>query len=240
MDFQQNTEPNNNDNISNTPGMPNTGAASMDNTSENTPEQSASDINVPEPAQTAEYVKTQNNNNVQAPYQNNPTNTPYSNGNAYNGNNGYNNNHIGYNSNYNSNNGYNYNTPYNYGRPIYRQNVQEPGSNLASAAKVLGIISIIMCFTFTVYPAFITGATAIVLALLSKGNRPKLPSNAKNGIIAGIAGLTLNTILIISSIIMLFTNDAVRAQVNETFESQYGQTFDEMLEEILENNGYTD
>ncbi|MCM1048642.1 MAG: hypothetical protein NC433_09460, partial [Clostridiales bacterium] len=169
------------------------------------------------------------------------------NNNGYN-NNGYNNN--GYNNNGYNNNGYNYNNPYNYGRPIYRQNIQEPGSSLASAAKVLGIISLVMSLIdlismitslqCSVYPAFMTGATAIVLALLSKGMRPKLPSAAKNGIITGTVGLVLSTIILTSFTIMLFTNDTLKARVNETFESIYGQTFDEMLEEILEESGYTD
>ncbi len=114
----------------------------------------------------------------------------------------------------------------------YRYN--EPGSGMANAAMVLGIISIVSSITFTVYPPFILGGIAIVLALLSKGRSPKLLSKAKTGIICAIAGLVLNTIIVTASITLLFTNPDVRDQVNKTFEKQYGMTFDEMWKEMME------
>ncbi len=170
------------------------------------------------------------------------------NNNSY-GNSGYNNytnSNYNYNNNYSNNgynNGYNYNNngcnP-NYGRYAYPVNVSEPGSKLATAAMVLGIISIISCFTFTIYPAFITGSIAIVLALLSKGRLQKMLNKARIGIICAIIGLVSNALLIIGCVALYYTNDYVRAQVNQMYEEQYGQTLDEMIEEILEDSGYTD
>lgn len=174
---------------------------------------------------------------VQQPY-GNAGEYPYANSNQY-----YRNTQQSANNNNNINN--NFNNNFNqYNRNIYnnsyrRPTPNEPGSNLANAAMILGIISIISCFTFTIYPAFIMGSISIVLAIISKGRRPKLIGNARTGIIFATIGLVANTVIIAGSITLMFTNDAVRAQVNEMFEQQYGQSFDEMLEDILENNGYT-
>lgn len=126
--------------------------------------------------------------------------------------------------------------------PPEGQNIQrpyaEPGGSFATASMVLGIISIISSITFTVYPAFVLGSIAIVLALLSKGRRPKLPSKAQAGIICAIAGIVMNTVIVTACSVLLFTSPEVRAEVNKTFEQQYGMSFDEMWEEIMEDNGF--
>lgn len=151
-------------------------------------------------------------------------------------------NNNGYNNNSYNNNGYNNNNYNNgYNNPYYNNNqynIDEPGSSFATAAMVLGIISIVTSFTFTVYPPFMLGSIAIVLALLSKGKRPKLLSKARTGVICAVSGLVLNTIIVTFSMVLLFTNPDVRAEVNKTFEKQYGMSFDEMWEEIMEQNGY--
>lgn len=191
--------------------------------------------------QTPYQNQQQYENDGRAPYQSRPpygnnARPPYRGGNPYqNGNAPYGNPYNSYNNNNNPNsyqNGY----PY-YNRNTYQLPYTEPGSNFANAAMVLGIISIISCFTFTVYPAFILGSIAIVLALLSKGSRPKLPSKARTGVTCAVIGLVTNTILLVSAIVLLFTSPALRKEVNRTFEKQYGISFDEMMEEILEESG---
>ncbi|MDE7283761.1 MAG: DUF4190 domain-containing protein [Lachnospiraceae bacterium] len=201
--------------------------------------------------QSSYQVQQPYGNEGRYPYQNNQNNSApnYHNGNPYANNNGNpyygstaQGTNTGYNNNSYGNSGYNYNNngynP-NYGRYAYPVNVSEPGSKLATAAMVLGIISIISCFTFTIYPAFITGGIAIVLALLSKGRRPKLLNNARIGIICAVIGLVSNTMLITGVTVLYFTNDDFRARVNQNYEEQYGQTIDEMLKEILEDSGYS-
>lgn len=162
-------------------------------------------------------------NNAQSPYQ---PQQPYGNEGRY---------------PYQNNSAPNYQNGYNpnYGRYAYPVNISEPGSKLATAAMVLGIISIISCFTFTIYPAFITGGIAVVLALLSKGRRPKFLNNARIGIICAVIGLVSNVMLITGVTVLYFTNDDFRARVNQNYEEQYGQTIDEMLEEILKDSGYS-
>lgn len=143
-------------------------------------------------------------------------------------------NNNGYNEYNPNNNGYNPNYPY-YNRNAYNNTV--PGGSFATAAMVLGIISIVTSFTFTVYPPFMVGSIAIILALLSKGRRPNLLSRARTGIICAVIGLVMNTIIVTASMVLLFTNPEVRAEVNKTFERQYGMSFDEMWEEMMEENG---
>ena len=123
-----------------------------------------------------------------------------------------------------------------YRQAVYPMRKAEPGSSLANAAMILGIIAIICCFTFTIYPAFILGSIAILLALLSKGRRPALFPKARTGIICAVIGLVLNTILLTSALAAFFTNEELRQEVNEIIEYQYGMSFDELMEEIM--NGY--
>lgn len=174
--------------------------------------------------------------------------TPYQNRLPYGNNNGYQN---PYQNAYQGSNPQQGNTPYGspnqndngypyYNRGAYQLPPKEPGSGFAGAAMILGILSIVFCLTFTVYPAFILGSIAIVLALLSKGSRSTLLDKARTGIICGTIGLITNTILVTSVVVMLFTNPELRDEVNKTFERQYGVTFDEMMDEILEESGFSE
>lgn len=128
------------------------------------------------------------------------------------------------------------NNPY-YGNGPYQKPYVEPGSNFANISMVLGIISIVSSFTFTIYPAFVLGSMAIVLALLSRGRRRRLANKAGTGIICGTIGLITNTIILVSCMVLLFTNNDIRNEVNKTFEEQYGTSFDEMWDEIMEDSG---
>lgn len=180
---------------------------------------------------------TNNNNSNYNNYNSNNTNSGYNNYNTNSNNYNPNNNNNNYNPN---NNGYNNpqgNYPY-YDRNAYQRPIAEPGSSFATASMILGIISIVLSFTFTVYPAFVMGSIAIVLALLSKGRRPKLLSKATAGVICATCGLVINTVIVAVCMVLLFTDPDVRAEVNKTFEKQYGMTFDEMWDEIMEDNGF--
>ena len=187
----------------------------------------------------------ENNKNANVPAQNGNSyrnNTPYGNqypnANGYQG--SYHSNTNNYNSNnYNPNNGYNNQYPY-YGRNAYQIPAAEPGSNLAKAAMICGILSIIFCFTFTVYPAFVLGSVAVILALLPKGRRNKLFSQARTGIICAAIGLIINAIILASSLVYVFTNPEGREEFNRQWERIYGEPFDDMMEDRMENNDYRD
>lgn len=226
MDFQQNNQPEVQNN------QPNNQQAEQPNSS---PALGA------QPSGNSSYNNVNNNlnNNMNNnpynhnPYQNqnNGQNTNVNNGYGYPNNNGYNNN---YNNGYN--NGYNNNNPY-YNRNVYQMPQTKPGNGLFTAAFVLGIVALVFCFTFTVYPAYIFGSIAIVLALLSKGKNAKMHSKASVGIICAIAALVLNTCIVTYSMTTIFTNPEVYEEFNDTCEEIYGMSFDEMIEEIMEESG---
>lgn len=226
MDFQQNNQPEVQNN------QPNNQQAEQPNSS---PALGA------QPSGNSSYNNVNNNlnNNMNNnpynhnPYQNqnNGQNTNVNNGYGYPNNNGYNNN---YNNGYN--NGYNNNNPY-YNRNVYQMPQTEPGNGLFTAAFILGIVALVFCFTFTVYPAYIFGSIAIVLALLSKGKNAKMHSKASVGIICAIAALVLNTCIVTYSMTTIFTNPEVYEEFNDTCEEIYGMSFDEMIEEIMEESG---
>lgn len=117
---------------------------------------------------------------------------PYIPNNAYNPNQPYSPNN-GYNPN-----GYYYNSPAQYNQPVYQQPVQQPekqpGSGLATASLVLGILSLIL-FMFPFIPsilAIIFGGVA-----KSKGNKSGM---ATAGLVCGIISLVFWVLLIVLSI----------------------------------------
>ena len=80
--------------------------------------------------------------------------------------------------------------------------------------------------------------TAIVLALLSKGRAPRMTTKARAGILCAAIGLAANCALCSTTFYMLYTKPEIMQQVNDIFESQYGMSYTEMIESIL-NDGTT-
>lgn len=138
---------------------------------------------------------------------------------------------------YQQQNGYNNGYPY-YGRGAYQLPVSEPGSSFAKAAMICGSLSIFFGFILPVYPTFTLACVAIVLALLSRGRQPKLLSHARIGIICAVVGLVLNIIVIISSVVPVLTNPEAREEFNQSWEAIWGESFEDTLDDIMENNGY--
>lgn len=161
------------------------------------------------------------------PYNNNPHNNPYNNSNPNNNNNPYNNN-----NSYNNNNPYNNQTPRQYP-------ANASGDRLASAAMVMGILTVATFVSMTIYPPFIFGGIGIVLALLSKGRASRMATKAKAGIICAAIGLAANCSLCSASLYMLYTRPEIMNQVNTIFENQYGVSYDEMINMILDDEGIT-
>lgn len=114
---------------------------------------------------------------------------PYAPNNTYNPNQAYNPNN-GYNPN-----GYYYNNPAPYNQPVYQQPVQQPekqpGSGLATASLVLGILSLVL-FMFP----FITSILAIIFGGVakSKGNKSGM---ATAGLVCGIISIVFWILLIV-------------------------------------------
>ena len=100
----------------------------------------------------------------------------------------------------------------------------------------MGILTLATFISMTIYPPFIFGAIGIVLALLSRGRAPRLNTKARAGIICATIGLIANCALCGTSLYMLYTKPEIMNQVNDIFERQYGMSYNEMLEMILDDN----
>lgn len=107
------------------------------------------------------------------------------------------------------------------------------GDGLATAAMILGILSIITAMTFTIYPSLILGSIGIVLALLSKGRAPKLVSKAKIGTTCAIAGILFTGLTGVTMIKMVHDDPALLEQVLDNFEQQYGVSYEELINTML-------
>ena len=114
---------------------------------------------------------------------------------------------------------------------------------MATAAMVLGIISIACLFFMQIYVPFITAGIGIVLAVLSKGQARKMLGKAKAGLTCCIVGLAMDILLCVGSVYLVINlpklmPDMVE-EVNEMCEEEYGISYYELMDE-LENLWNTD
>ncbi|MBO5472691.1 MAG: hypothetical protein J6A08_02725 [Lachnospiraceae bacterium] len=135
------------------------------------------------------------------------------------------------------NNPYNNGNPYGNGNlPLRSVPVRPKGDGMASAALVLGIISIACLFFMQIYVPFITGGIGIVLGILSRGNARKLLGKAKAGITCCIIGLAADILLCAGSVYLVINLPTLMPEivdeVNEMCEEQYGFSYDELMEEL--------
>lgn len=107
------------------------------------------------------------------------------------------------------------------------------GDTLATAAMILGILAIVMCATFMLYPTFVFGSIGVVLALLSRGKAPRPATKAKVGMICATAGIAFNCLLIGSTFHAIKTDPQVLEKANELIKEQYGMTYEEIIDAIL-------
>ncbi len=107
----------------------------------------------------------------------------------------------------------------------YRPPVKQGGESLAGAALFLGAISIVTAFMMTIYFPFIFGSLAILFALLSKGRAAKLAKYARAGIVCGIAGLTINVVVIVSSFIFILNNPDILTRTARQYDQMYEQIY---------------
>ncbi len=95
---------------------------------------------------------------------------------------------------------------------------------------MMGVLAFTSC-TF-IFTSLIAGGLSILFAILSKGNHPKMHFMAKSGIAAAIGGMVLSVIITSSVVYLVFHSPEYRKMLNTTYESMYGMTFDEAIEEI--------
>ena len=133
----------------------------------------------------------------------------------------------------NQNNGWNQNGSNQFGG--YDQ-YPLPGAGFINASYICGILSIVTTILCTVYLPYIFGALSIVFAILSRGNAAKAASKAVAGIRFAVIGLIMNTALIVTCFTLVFTDPQPHDEVNKITKQFYGQSFDEMIEDIENGN----
>lgn len=126
---------------------------------------------------------------------------------------------------------YNQNNPYpqqNNNPNYYRQPVRNPGQTLAIVSLILGILSIFSIFG--IYPPFICGSIAIILAILSKGYGKKMLGIAKAGIATAVSGMALVCMVfgVMISITIGFLSSLTGEQMIE-----FGRHMDDQIESQL-------
>ena len=119
--------------------------------------------------------------------------------------------------------------------------------NMATASLVCAVIAVFaMQFFFISLPL---GGASVILALLSRGSG-RLSSRARIALVGGAAAMILSSAVTIYAVRQVYTNPALRAQVEELYhyytgqipgitnsssESEREQPFSESPQEILQN-----
>ena len=113
----------------------------------------------------------------------------------------------------------------------YNASFHNPGRTMASAALLFGVGSVFT--TATVFLPLIFAGLSVVFALLSKGYGKKMLTQAKVGLISGLAGLGITAAMFISSFALLISNPdiltEVGAQYDAACEAVYGQSSEEIF-----------
>lgn len=113
-------------------------------------------------------------------------------------------------------------------QPVYRKSTA-----MEIAALVTGILTLLTFIMMTVYLPFVFGSLSIVFAILSKGTADKMVQKAKIGMTCAITGMAVNLLLIVTCVYMFFSNQTVHDYVNQMFTQQYGESFEEMLDDAM-------
>ena len=125
-----------------------------------------------------------------------------------------------------------------YGAPMQPYLGNPKGDSMATASMILGIITLASMLVLQFTIPFLLGGVGIVLAILSRGSAKRLAGKAKAGLICCIVGLSLDIMLCVSAICLVFAlpnlSPEFQKEVNKACEEQYGVSYDEMREEFYE------
>ncbi|MCD7715846.1 MAG: hypothetical protein LUI39_05280 [Lachnospiraceae bacterium] len=124
---------------------------------------------------------------------------------------------------------YNYDDEYNWeSRPAGGRN-----NTMATAALVLGVLSITLCSVF--YVSLPCGAIAIICAILSRDNRPMV-GKSKAGIICGSIGMVITLVFTVSAFRYVLTTEEGREYLQyyyRMYTGDYDFDVDEAFEELF-------
>ncbi len=122
-----------------------------------------------------------------------------------------------------------YRNLYHDSEPPLRQTNQ-----FATAALVMGVITVITAIMCTVFLPFLFAGLALIFAVLSKGKDSSMNTNARTGIVTSFIGLALNIVIIAGSFYLVFTVPEYKDQLNQVYEQLYGESFDSVWNEAIE------
>ena len=127
---------------------------------------------------------------------------------------------------------------YNYQQPddnSYQNNTDKRSAGLATAALVLGIVSLVTIFS--IVTPYVCGSLAIILGLLSKGGETTVDGRGKAGIITGTIALCIITLILFIFGVFGSENNAVN-----TFELEFRMEFENEYNNYNDyyNNDYDD
>lgn len=132
---------------------------------------------------------------------------------------------------------------YNYQQPddnSYQNNMDKRSAGLATAALVLGIVSLVTIFS--IVTPYVCGSLAIILGLLSKGGETTVDGHGKAGIITGTIALCLITLILFIFGVFGSEDNAVNSFEREfrmEFQNEYNQQYDD-YEDYFDDYYYYD
>ena len=108
------------------------------------------------------------------------------------------------------------------------QQKEEKRRQLIASSLILAVLSLIT-IQLVIFP-FIFGGLSILFAILGSGSNPKIPAKGKVAIVLSSLSIVLTITLSVFAIKMIFTNPAMRQQLNATSMQIYGESFDDAFE----------
>ncbi len=116
--------------------------------------------------------------------------------------------------------------------PVSVQAKPQLDNGLSNAAMILGIISAVSFCMLLLFPflPFAFGSISIVLALLSRGSRKKLPPHAKAGLITSVFSLCAAFLLIFAFLYFIIVSGEFMEEFNRTYEEYYGESYEDFYE----------
>lgn len=133
-----------------------------------------------------------------------------------------------------------YNNPYQ--NPYQNGKIPpaDKGSSLARAAMITGFVALISVPMYTFVPAMVLGAVSITLAILSRGSQKTFVRTSKVALSVGILAMCLNMGLAGFQIYHFSTDSNARKQFNKTFEEFYGESFQDVIKDIMNGQDPSD
>ncbi|MBD5545086.1 MAG: DUF4190 domain-containing protein [Lachnospiraceae bacterium] len=106
----------------------------------------------------------------------------------------------------------------------------KPQNKFVTASLIFGLLAFITSM-FLITP-FIFGALSILFAILSRNGNEKMSGSAIAGISASVVSMLAAVFMVSMVYYLIFNVPEYREMMNQQYEQMYGESFDEMLEDV--------